>query len=206
MLNYRFLFPVGGAVAAWLAAGGLVSASSVPVAATVQSPPPSMSVSTVLGSATSGWNASAPSPDSSLTTLTFPTITTSSSSATQYVPASHWVGLSVSIANATGSTEYAVYASSTALASGSNVLPPSDLRLPSEIYGNFYTTSGGSTSITSPIAAVGNGYALSSTSTDLYDNFAASNQVVDLQPVLKIPSGTAPGTYSGTLALTASLQ
>ncbi len=199
-----------------LALPGMAAAASVPVAATVKQAAPTLTQSTTYGSASSGWNTASSAPAAgSQTSLTFPTATLPSGSGAT-VSSSDWVGVNVSVSNATSSTEWEVYGSATALTNSTD----STATIPA----SAYVLPGGSNGTSGPLWLGGgpdhagsedNGdgsypnvtSSLSSTSTVIFDGLSADNIAkLDLQPQLVVPSGTTPGSYSGTITLSAQVQ
>ena len=214
MGNRVIALSIGGLMA--LGMSGMVSAASVPVAAKVSQPAPTLTQSTSYGSASSGWNTASSAPTAgSQTGLNFPTATLpSGSSAT--VASSDWVGVNVSVSNATSTTEWEVYGSASALTNSTD----SSATIPA----SAYVLPGGSNGTSGPLwlgdgpdhsTSEDNGdgsypnvtSSLSSTSTVIFDGLSADNIAkLDLQPQLVVPSGTTPGSYSGTITLSAQIQ
>ena len=199
-----------------LALPGMAAAASVPVAVKVSQPAPTLTQSTTYGTASSGWNTASSAPTAgSQTGLNFPTATLpSGSSAT--VASSDWVGVNVSVTNATSSTQWEVYGSASSLTNSTS----SSATIPA----SAYVLPGGSNGTTGPLwlgdgpdhtGSEDNGdgsypnvaSSLSGTSTLVFNGLSADNIAkLDLQPQLVIPAGTTPGSYSGTITLSAKIQ
>lgn len=199
-----------------LGLSGLAAAASIPTAVTVEQAAPVLTQSTEYGPAASGWNSStttAPTTGSE-TSLTFPTATLPSGSGVS-VLSSDWVGVKVSVANATSSTDWEVYGSSTKLTNSTNsadTIAASAIKIPNGAYGSVGALTvggGGSWSSSSPGLPGGtvNAGDFSSTSTALWASMSAeSTSLLAFQPELAVPANTPPGTYSGTITLSAQIQ
>lgn len=216
LIKLRILAPAAAGTLIGLGLSGLAAAASIPTSVKVQQPAPTLTQTTVFGSATSGWNSSttAAPTTGSQTSLSFPTATLPAGSGVS-VLASDWVGIKVSVTNAVSSTSWEVYGSATNLTnstSSSDTIPASDIYIPNGAYGSKGSfVSGGvgsySTSVPGLPGGTVNAGALATTSAALWAGMsAASVHTLAFQPELKVPAGTPAGSYTGTITLTAQLQ
>ena len=206
-----------GALMTWPAA---TFAASIPVSATVTSSP-TLTLSIAYGSGTLSNSATtAPSTSTSVSGITFPAVSASSSGA-QTVTATTWVQQHVSVSGLTASGSYTLAWSSNGLTNNSNsadTIAPSGLSLSgssiwtgnssggvsNDFYG-FGGQTGPTTLSTTPENwAMENG-ANGGEDFVVGDSASTNETIVDAQPILTIPSGTAAGTYTGTITATAAL-
>ncbi|SMC06884.1 hypothetical protein SAMN00768000_3078 [Sulfobacillus thermosulfidooxidans DSM 9293] len=207
-------------IPALLAAGLMTGAqaaqaASIPLTATVNSP--TLTLSIAYGSGVISQTSTPPTTDSSLSGLTFPAVNPSSS--TQTVTASDYVVQHATATNLTGPTAWTLAWSSAGLVNTANTadtIAPSDISVDTAFGGHNAEWTGNSTSGTSTymmgLGSQTNG-SVSSTATNWdtggtmeLDDGSGTTSIIADQPTLTIPANTPPGTYSGAITATASLQ
>lgn len=173
--------------------------------ATVNAPPaPTLSITTAFGTAGLSSSGSTPSTSSTLSNLSFPVVTESSSA--QTVKASDWVALQATVSNSTSSTTWSVYGSATALSSSDGSTPASDISAPAYNGSVWAEPTGGYAdylhSRNAPSATP-----LGSSTAALYSGLSPGAQpFLAFRPTVVIPAHTAPGTYTGTIDLAAGVN
>lgn len=206
-----------GSLLMWPAA---TLAASIPLTASV-SAPPSLTLSLSYGSGTlSSSSTSAPATSSSVSGITFPAVS-ASSSASQTVTATTWVEQHVSVSGLTASGSYTLAWSSSGLTNTANTadtIAPSAIAITgtsvwvgnsSGAVSNDFYGFGGQTGPTS-LSSTPENWAMENGSGGgedfvVGDPSSTNETIIDAQPVLTIPSGTAAGTYSGAITATAAL-